>query len=67
MAYKTTFSFIILQIYLRQNKTCKNSKTYKKNYSDNLILVYQFLSFKSTKKSKTNVNYGTPTQITMIE
>ena len=67
MAYKTTSSFIILQIYLRQNKICKNSNTYKKNYWVNLILVYEFLLFKSTKKSKTNVNYGTPTQISMIE
>ena len=32
----------------------------KKNYSDNLILVYQFLSLKWTKKSKINVNYGKP-------
>ena len=35
-------------------------QTFIKNYSDNLILVYQFLSLKWTKKSKTNLNYGTP-------
>ena len=41
----------------------------KKNQSYNLILEYQFLSLKWTKKSKTNVNYGTPHQkkITIIE
>ena len=32
-----------------------------RNYLDNQILVYQFLSLKWTKKSKTNVNYGNPT------
>ena len=35
----------------------------KKNYSDNLILVYQFLSLKWTKISKTNVNHGTASKL----
>ena len=43
-------------------------QTFIKKYLDNLILVYQFLSFEWTNISKTNVNYGKPhKQITIIE
>ena len=35
-------------------------QTFIKKYSDNLILVDQFLPLKLTNKSKPTVNYGNP-------
>ena len=58
----TEAKFIVTIIHV------KNSNIYKRKYSDKLILVYQFLLLKRTKKSKTNVNYcNSPPQITKIE
>ena len=53
----------LTEVKMTATKYVKNSNIYK----DNRILVYQFLSLKITKKSKTNVNYGTPPSKTKLQ